>query len=1342
MPSFYRFPQPRSQKASRRRRRVERLVSASPAIEGLESRQLLSGTVVDDQRDLVVSPANSGTSINYEMRLDGLGNLIINANGATAVQKQLTEIDSITLNGSSSDDHFLVNFASGSIDRPISINGLGDSSTGDRLTLLGGSFESVVHSMQSPGVGAIALDDTAIDYSGLEATRDITDTVTREFSFLGGGELVTLDDDGDAADGESAIRSTQGTSTTFATPSDSVIVRTTAGSGADFMYAVGLDSGFDASLQLFGDSQIDEADQIRFFQTVSLNGGSLVASANSIGVHGTIDVGGVGEIQLAATRSIAVSANGSLSSLSGAIALEGNKTGSASGTFEGVTILGGVVESESGAISVIGQGGDTDDGTSNDRNRGVVIEQGARIETDSSVITILGTSSTAFDDGVSIKGAGTLVASATGAIVIEGDSTSESGDDGVDIRDGATIRSESTGPSANGITIVGESSNGEGLIFFGGTTVEAVDGSIELTGTTSGTSGLFFNSSAVVRSTGVGESVGSITLNGSSEGSGDGIYVWGNSQFSAVDADILLEGQTSGDDGIHIGGGADVTSAGSGPFSGTITIQGVSTGHGDGITMFNSGTTVTSVDGQISLVGLSEGTSGIYTSSGVEISATGSARIELRGETTGSHWGLHLGNEVLVTPLSGPAYLTAASTGAGDIVLSGLGTVYGTLGNRVWLDRDGDGIRDNEDDGIAGVAVSLLDDQGRVLQTTTTGADGFYGFVNLESGDYYVRFNDGQVVEYTTPNVGGVNDSNVTGTYGPGTTDLVSYQPEAPNLTIDAGLIGTGTVNLPPLVSLQNVTQSLPEDADTTSRIKVADIAITDDVLGSNLLSLTGVNADLFEIVGTELYLVAGAELDFETQPALNVTVQVDDEAIGGTPDHTVSLSLQVTDVDEGPVLQPESTIAGFVNGRWWVSRPDASGNYTSHVAASGPASSFQQTLQGDFNGDGYDDLAVWLHNGEWRVGLSDGDGNFTFTTWTTWAHGEIKEIHVGDFNGDGQDDIIGLFKQANRNRGTWWVGVSDGTRFLNRSWGDYGNYEGIETVLVGNFDGVKGDDLTVVATSGVVWMVKTSNTRFQYLNSHRWNLSNGFEFAQVGNFNGDTRDDVLAVFGTGRDRHVVVAKSTGASGGFTSGLWSTWTVNDSLSGVVVGDFDGDGRDNVAGLFNGTNVWYGESTGQRFRMKHWLDWRQSAGRLHELKVGDSNGDGLSDIFARAVDGQWHSAESTGSSFVNRPLAGWYAALDWQYVHVGRFASPLTPPVAETPESRVAAPTNKSRGNDNFPIADRWGGHAGDPTSLSSPTEVSSPLELSLVTGDESASNYDEYGRTDLLDYLSGMVGQD
>ena len=124
--------------------------------------------------------------------------------------------------------------------------------------------------------------------------------------------------------------------------------------------------------------------------------------------------------------------------------------------------------------------------------------------------------------------------------------------------------------------------------------------------------------------------------------------------------------------------------------------------------------------------------------------------------------------------------------------------------------------------------------------------------------------------------------------------------------------ISVTDVNEPPTVSLANTVTTFPEDTDTSSAIKVADIVITDDALGTNNLSLSGADAALFEIVGTELRLIAGAELDFETNPNLDITVEVDDTTVGATPDDTALLSISITDVNEPPTVALANTITTF----------------------------------------------------------------------------------------------------------------------------------------------------------------------------------------------------------------------------------------------------------------------------------------------------------------------------------------------------------------------------------------------------------------------------------------------
>src|SRR5581483_8177676 len=95
--------------------------------------------------------------------------------------------------------------------------------------------------------------------------------------------------------------------------------------------------------------------------------------------------------------------------------------------------------------------------------------------------------------------------------------------------------------------------------------------------------------------------------------------------------------------------------------------------------------------------------------------------------------------------------------------------------------------------------------------------------------------------------------------------------------------ISVTDVNEPPTaVALQNAVTSLPENTSTASRVKVADFAVTDDALGTNVLSLTGADASAFEIFSGGLYVRAGTVLDFETKNSYAVTVNVDDASVGG----------------------------------------------------------------------------------------------------------------------------------------------------------------------------------------------------------------------------------------------------------------------------------------------------------------------------------------------------------------------------------------------------------------------------------------------------------------------------
>ena len=103
---------------------------------------------------------------------------------------------------------------------------------------------------------------------------------------------------------------------------------------------------------------------------------------------------------------------------------------------------------------------------------------------------------------------------------------------------------------------------------------------------------------------------------------------------------------------------------------------------------------------------------------------------------------------------------------------------------------------------------------------------------------------------------------------------------------------------------------------------------------------------------------------------------------------------------------------------------------------------------------------------------------------------------------------------------------------------------------------------------------------------------------------------------------------------------------------MVVGDFNGDGIDDLAGRNSADgSIWVGQSTGDRFVNEYWGRFSETV-EWSEFQVGDFNGDGMTDIVARAkAGGTWWVAESTGDAFVNRYYGRWNTDVYWVDIQV-------------------------------------------------------------------------------------------
>jgi uncharacterized protein YjiK len=119
----------------------------------------------------------------------------------------------------------------------------------------------------------------------------------------------------------------------------------------------------------------------------------------------------------------------------------------------------------------------------------------------------------------------------------------------------------------------------------------------------------------------------------------------------------------------------------------------------------------------------------------------------------------------------------------------------------------------------------------------------------------------------------------------------------------------------PTAISLKGAVTSLPENTNTTSEVKLADIAVTDDGIGDNKLSVSGPDAGSFQIDGTALFLKAGVALNATTQATYHVTVNVDDPTVGATPDASTSYTLTITPASTGQINLAITEAAAWSSG-------------------------------------------------------------------------------------------------------------------------------------------------------------------------------------------------------------------------------------------------------------------------------------------------------------------------------------------------------------------------------------------------------------------------------------------
>jgi hypothetical protein len=139
-----------------------------------------------------------------------------------------------------------------------------------------------------------------------------------------------------------------------------------------------------------------------------------------------------------------------------------------------------------------------------------------------------------------------------------------------------------------------------------------------------------------------------------------------------------------------------------------------------------------------------------------------------------------------------------SQTGNADTIDLGI-VKNGCIGDRVFIDFNGNGRQNSGEPGQPGVLVMLFDAENNFIaldstkNNSGTGDNAFYKFANIPPGDYYIVFDTLPGYMFTTPKIGGdAIDSDVTSSIVFGSTDIFSLEPDGFYMDIDAGIFLPG----------------------------------------------------------------------------------------------------------------------------------------------------------------------------------------------------------------------------------------------------------------------------------------------------------------------------------------------------------------------------------------------------------------------------------------------------------------------------------------------------------------------------------------------------------------------
>ncbi len=167
--------------------------------------------------------------------------------------------------------------------------------------------------------------------------------------------------------------------------------------------------------------------------------------------------------------------------------------------------------------------------------------------------------------------------------------------------------------------------------------------------------------------------------------------------------------------------------------------------------------------------------------------------------------GVHPESDSDVTNVNGLGSTEVFQLVSGDVDLSrdaGVVAEPASVGDFIWKDRNGNGIQDDDEEGLNGVAVELYTDEGMLVSSRVsadhpvTSLPGYYLFDQVLPGSYYIVFDIPPGFKASPFNTGGDTsaDSDIEGSLQNGSTTIFNLSPGELELDIDGGIFEGGSI--------------------------------------------------------------------------------------------------------------------------------------------------------------------------------------------------------------------------------------------------------------------------------------------------------------------------------------------------------------------------------------------------------------------------------------------------------------------------------------------------------------------------------------------------------------------